>query len=143
MICCDTSFLFSIYAGDVHTPKALSWLATSTQAISVNALGCYELGNALRFAEFRKALQAGEAARCWVNFEAALAKNRLRMSSLNLADVMAEANRLSATHTLRGGHRSFDILHVAAAVVLRAADFLTFDQKQRQLAAAEGLNTPL
>jgi hypothetical protein len=30
--------------------------------------------------------------------------------------VIDEAKRLSATHTLTGGHRSFDILHAAAAV---------------------------
>ena len=38
-----------------------------------------------------------------------------------------------------GGHRGFDILHVAAALVLRADEFLTFDANQKKLAESEGL----
>ncbi len=62
---------------------------------------------------------------------------------LNLAEVIDEAKRLSATHTLNGGHRGFDILHVASAMRLSVDTFLTFDAKQKQLAEAEGLSVPL
>ena len=41
--------------------------------------------------------------------------------------------------TVTGGHRAFDILHVAAAVHLGADEFLTFDSNQRRLALATGL----
>jgi predicted nucleic acid-binding protein len=61
----------------------------------------------------------------------------------NLAAVIDEAKRLSATHTLTGGHRSFDILHAAAAVRLEAERFLTFDLRQKDLAAAVGLTVPI
>jgi hypothetical protein len=37
------------------------------------------------------------------------------------------------------GYRSFDILHVAAALASEAEEFLTFDERQRTLATAEGL----
>ena len=47
--------------------------------------------------------------------------------------------RLSAQHTIPGGHRSFDILHVAAALELGAKEFLTFDARQSALAEAENL----
>jgi predicted nucleic acid-binding protein len=59
MISCDTSFLYSLYVVDTHTPEARA--------------------------------------------------------------------RLQVT----GGHRAFDILHVAAAVYLGADEFLTFDSNQR------------
>ena len=42
-------------------------------------------------------------------------------------------------HTMAGGHRSFDVLHVATALHLGAREFLTFDGNQRKLAAAEKL----
>lgn len=45
-------------------------------------------------------------------------------------------------HTLTGGHRGFDILHIAAALKTGAKTFLTFDDNQKQLAAAEGLHVP-
>jgi predicted nucleic acid-binding protein len=60
-----------------------------------------------------------------------------------LATLIAEAPRLSATHTLREGNRASDILHVAAALMLSAKHFLTFDAKQKKLAASEGLDVPL
>jgi|LakMenEpi03Aug12_release.lakeMendotaPanAssembly.Ray.scaffolds.fasta_scaffold636056_2 hypothetical protein len=59
-----------------------------------------------------------------------------------LAVVIDEAKRLSATHTLTGGHRGFDMLHVAAALQLKARHFLTFDANQKRLAEAEGLIVP-
>jgi hypothetical protein len=45
--------------------------------------------------------------------------------------------------TLSGGHRGFDILHVAGALKLKATHFLTFDGNQRTLAEEEGLIVPL
>jgi predicted nucleic acid-binding protein len=58
------------------------------------------------------------------------------------ADVASIAERLSAQYTWTEGHRGFDILHVATALHLGAADFLSFDANQRKLAAAEGLRLP-
>jgi predicted nucleic acid-binding protein len=41
--------------------------------------------------------------------------------------------------TARIGTRSLDLIHVAAAIVLRADVFHTFDDRQRKLAGAAGL----
>lgn len=142
VIYCDTSFLFSLYGNDVHTARAVAWVAGCTDPLRVNVLTQYELGNALRFAEFRKTLGAGEAARCQAVFDNAVACGRVIVETSNLADVVAEAKRLSAMRTLRGGHRGFDILHVASALVLGAGQFLTFDANQKKLAEAEGLEVP-
>lgn len=49
------------------------------------------------------------------------------------------AEELSGRHTEQRGHRRADILHVATAVHLGAAEFLTFDANQKLLAEAEGL----
>jgi hypothetical protein len=58
-------------------------------------------------------------------------------------EVLRLANELSARHTREHGYRSFDILHVAAALQLKAAEFLTFDLQQQTLAKAAGLQTNL
>ncbi len=141
--CCDTSFLFSLYCNDVHSQGAVAWLATCTSAITLSPLTRFELGNALRFAEYRRLLKPGAAAQYWAAFESAVAQGRLVVEICNLADIVDEANRLSATHTSRGGHRGFDILHVAGALKLGATEFLTFDENQKRLAVAEGMLTPL
>lgn len=141
--CADTSFLFSLYGNDIHTDRAVTWMRKCKTALTLTSLGEYELANALRFAEFRKAVAPGEAALFWAQYEADKAAGRVRLQICNLADVLEEARRLSATHTLRGGHRGFDILHVASALFMKANRFLTFDENQKKLAEAEGLMVPL
>ena len=56
VIACDTSFLFSLYASDAHSPKAVAWSARNTQAFYLNSLTYFEFGNAVRFSEFRGAI---------------------------------------------------------------------------------------
>jgi predicted nucleic acid-binding protein len=141
--CADTSFLFSLYGNDANTPRAIVWMKSQRNALTLTALSEYELGNALRFAEFRKGIAPGEAALFWAQFESDRASGRLQIQVCNLADVVNEAKRLSATHTLTGGHRGFDILQVATALVVKAQQFLTFDGNQKKLAEAEGLVVPV
>ncbi len=143
VICGDTSFFFSLYGNDGNSPHAVSWITSCEQPITLSPYNPYELGNALRFAEFRKAIKPGESAMYWSQFEAALKRGRLLLLNCNLADVMDEATRLSTTHTLTGGHRGFDVLQVAAALVMGAGQFLTFDANQKRLAHAEGLLVPI
>lgn len=141
--CADTSFLFSLYGNDGNTPRAVAWMKAHRRALALTPLNEFELGNALRFAEFRKAIAPGEAALFWADYEADRASGRVKIHICNLADVVDEAKRLSATHTLGGGHRGFDILHVAAALRLKARQLLTFDENQKKLAEAEGLLVPV
>ena len=143
VIACDTSFLFSLYGSDVHSAKAVAWSAQNTRVLHLNSLTHFEFGNALRFSEFRKVIPLGAAARYWSDFEAAIAQGRLIVAISNLADVVDEARRLSSTRTLSGGHRGFDILHVASALKMNATHFLTFDGNQKKLAEAEGLVVPI
>ncbi len=143
VICADTSFLFSLYGNDGNTPRAVAWMKTCRTALTLSTLNEYELGNALRFAEFRKGIGPGEAAFFWAQFEADRAAARLKVQVCNLADVVDEAKRISSTYSLTGGHRGFDILHVAASLRLKAKQFLTFDANQKKLAEAEGMKAPL
>lgn len=139
----DTSFLFSLYGNDVHSPRALAWIRANKAAICLSSLGEFELANALRFAEFRKSIATGEAALFWAQFETDRTCGRLSVRICNLASVVDEAKIRSKTHTLAGGHRGFDILHVAAALTLGAHAFLTFDGNQKKLAEAAGLQVPI
>lgn len=54
-------------------------------------------------------------------------------------EVFTRAEGLSAAHTAGIGARAMDILHVAAAMALGIKEFLTFDVRQKALAAAAGL----
>ena len=61
----------------------------------------------------------------------------------DLINVLAIGERISKLRTFSGGHRSFDILHIATAIELEARAFLSFDANQNELAAADGFATPL
>lgn len=143
VICADTSFLFALYGNDAHTARAIAWVKARRLPLTLTILAEYEFGNALRFAEFRKAIDCGDAAAFWSEYEKDRDCGRLRLPVCNLAAVVQEARRLSVKHTLAKGHRAFDLLHVAGALHLGAQQFLTFDAKQRQVAEAEGLGVPV
>ena len=55
------------------------------------------------------------------------------------AKVYSLAEELSSQYTIRGGYRSFDVLHVATAIHLKAGRLITFDKPQAALARAAGL----
>jgi predicted nucleic acid-binding protein len=141
MISCDTSFLSSLYLVDVHTPKARARLQEIRRSVGLvlSPFHQYELSNAIRLSIFRglRDRAAGEA--ILAAFEADIASGHFDLPTCNLASVLIEAKRLSASHTVTGGHRAFDILHVAAALRLGANEFLTFNYNQRKLALAAGL----
>jgi predicted nucleic acid-binding protein len=132
----DTSFLFSLFGNDTHTAAAYNWSRRTQSPIAITLLNRYEFGNAMRFAAFRKAISPADARSSLTAFETDLKSGHLQLVSCDMADVLAEAARLSELHTLSGGHRSFDILRIATARVLKATMFLSFDTNQRRLAAS-------
>ncbi len=136
MVVTDTSFLFSLFGRDAHTAAAQGWAQGTQQPIAVTALNRYELANAIRFANFRKLISHADAQASLAAFEADLKHGLLQFTSCDLSSVVAEADQLSELYTVKGGHRSFEILHVATARVLKATMMLTFDMNQRKLAGA-------
>lgn len=141
MVVADTSFLFSLYGGDSHTVEALAWARTAREPIAITPLNRYEFVNAIRFAAFRKLVSPADAQSSLAAFSADLQHGLLRQPPCDLTAVLNEAERLSALYTAVGGHRSFDILHVASARILNATTFLTFDANQRRLAHTVRLTT--
>jgi predicted nucleic acid-binding protein len=138
-ICCDTSFLFALYGHDAHTARALAYLRRLTQPLTLSILNEFELENALRYAGWRGLYTAAQMNAFLTAFAADREAGFLVIAPCPLAQIVAGARQLSAARTAIGGHRSFDILHVATALHLGAEQFLSFDLNQRKLARAEGL----
>ena len=141
MISCDTSFLASLYLVDTHMPRTRARLREirRPEGLVLSPFHQYELPNAVRLSVFRGLRDAAEGETILAAFESDLASGHFYLPTCNLAGVLIEAKRLSASHTMTGGHRAFDILHVAAALHLGASEFLTFDINQRKLAITAGL----
>ena len=58
---------------------------------------------------------------------------------LDVNDLKDTARELALRHTARSGFRTYDLLHVAAALLLGCDTVWSFDVKARSLARAEGL----
>lgn len=140
IVVADTSFLFSLYGNDAHTPAAQDWVRQHPLPIAVSVLARYEFQNAVRFAAFRHVISQADAQSSLAAFGSDLQDGHLQPATCDLVSLIGDATRLSELHTASGGHRSFDILHVATARHLKATMFLSFDANQRRLAAAVRLN---
>src|ERR1700720_2719836 len=112
MISCDTSFLASLYLVDTHTSKARARLRElrPPEGLVLSPFHQYELPNAVRLSVFRGLRNAAAGETILAAFEADLASGYFALPTCNLASVLIEARRLSASHTMTGGHRAFDIL---------------------------------
>jgi hypothetical protein len=138
----DTGLLCSLYAPDAHTKRAAARLKRQALPLPFTWLHQLELRNALRLRVFRGEISVAQRDASLNLMLADLAGGVLATATPPLAEVMTEAERLSALHSETIGTRSLDILHVAAALVLGRAQFLTFDHRQARLAEAAGLNVP-
>jgi predicted nucleic acid-binding protein len=139
LISCDTSFLFSAYGSDGFTPQAIVEMRRLRQPLSFSLLNEFEFENSVRLAVFRKVMPPADANIILADFAADANAGKIVLAMCDLSVVVKEAKNLAVAHTLTGGYRSFDLLHVAAALHLGAAEFLSFDVNQRKLAKAVGL----
>jgi predicted nucleic acid-binding protein len=135
----DASFVISLYVNRAQTVVAVRYVAAMKEPIYVATLLRFEVAQAIRRAAFQNTISHQLAIAALAAFEVDIDNGVIATPSVPWEAVHQEAERLSNAHTLRAGHRSFDILHVATALTLKAREFLSFDTKQRVLAAAEGL----
>lgn len=145
----DTSFLCSLYRRQIYSPAAISHMQETGAVLPVSSLLLLELRQSIRFQmrlfslDRKKGYAAAEGQQMLRNLQSDLATGVLEIVTVDWPDVHRIAEELSGKHTLGGGHRLADILHVATALHLASPVFLTFDSNQRKLAEAEGMKVPL
>lgn len=137
----DSSFLVSCYVPDTNTAKAKTWLSHTGTPLIFTALHTLEVRNAFKLGVFRGLFSAADAATTWGNLEKDLRSGRLIKTAVNWPVAFRIATQLSERHSAVIGTRSLDVLHIAAAKTLGAVELLSFDTRQRTLAAAAGLST--
>jgi predicted nucleic acid-binding protein len=141
----DTSFLYGFYLKQTNSRLAAAHAGTMKEPLHTTELLRYEFRQSLRFQVWRRAanprqgISQMDADAAFTQLEADLLGGVAVMAPCDLLEVLRRADDLSKRHTIAEGCRSFDILHVATALHLGAKEFLSFDDKQRKLAAAEGL----
>jgi len=147
----DTNFFVALYCHGPNGDEAqrLHDLAISgaEPAYPVSLISRLEFTNALQQSVYftRQGIPGIQISR-----EHALVIEALFFTELargtSLANVILPERRLERQfqdlchrHTAKEGFRTYDILHVASALVLKRDTFWSFDQKARKLAKLEGL----
>ncbi len=134
----DSSFLFSLYAIDVHSLRANEQERAWRGALLISSLVELEFFNALELRVFRGDFTRSEADRIRSSFEI-----DLRTGVWGIIDVapsaFEQARKLISKTTASTGCRTADVLHIAIATEAGADTLLSFDQRQRQLAKRAGL----
>lgn len=145
----DTSFLCALYRQQDNSTHALDYRRSMSGPLTVTRLLLWEFRQSVRFQAFRYSKNPAvgypleEAERMIAKLDEHMRQGSVRSEPCDLLAVLFTGERISKARTFVGGHRSFDLLHVATALELGAKAFLSFDSNQIRLASAEGLETPL
>ena len=141
----DTSFLCALYREQDNSERADAFMAELNGEVVVSSLLLWEFRQSARFQVFRygkdrtQGFSKAEAERMLGMLAANLKAGGLVLVTVEWPDVHSLAEQLSAKHTMSAGNRPMDILHVASAIHLKLRQFLSFDENQKRLAVAEGL----
>jgi predicted nucleic acid-binding protein len=145
----DSSFILRLITGEADSPQVVAeYRRLRTPALFFLPLHALEVRNAILQRAFhqRQSIASGERSQIARERDAALARLERLLAKRALLDValdpetvIAQAIKLSTTHTERVGARAIDLLHVAGALSLESEQFLTTDARQAHLARAEGM----
>ena len=146
----DTNFLTRLYL-DLPEIAAVDALGaeprTAGVSLPITWLHRVELCNALQLYVFRSAalhrrVTVEQAAIAWASFKEEMRRpSRLFAALVPVVELENQAEELSLRHTRHRGFRTYDLLHVASALLLECDTFWSFDIKALQLAKLEGFKT--
>jgi predicted nucleic acid-binding protein len=134
----DSSALVPVYVTERYSKAARSAVRAAGQ-IPFTAIHELEVPNAFELLVGRGLITTDESRAIHAQVQEDLENLRLMRLSLDLDRVFAEARELSRLHTAKFLARSLDLLHVAAAQVVRCTTFVSADDRQLAVAKACGL----
>jgi predicted nucleic acid-binding protein len=146
----DTNFYTRVYLQLPESTEADRLLREARQReaspLPLTSLHRVELLNAFQLHVFQSHhsgqsyISARQAALAYGNFRHDIAKSEF-LRSVVIPDVELERQfeELSLRRTARHGFRTYDLLHVASALLLGCDTFWSFDTKSAHLAKLEGL----
>ena len=143
----DANFLVRLYLELPGCEEAVNWLSTRSGRRAwpcpVTWLLRYEVTNAFQRMVFESRnshqwrVTPESAAMALDDFEQDLADGQfLAQSPLTLEDIEPEYRSLVMRYTPKHGFRTYDVLHVAAALAMGCNKFLSFDEKAKSLSQA-------
>jgi predicted nucleic acid-binding protein len=145
----DSSFILRLITMEPGSPETVAeYRRLGKPPLFFLPLHALEVRNGIRHRAFhqRRSTISGERQHVARERDAAFARLEHLIARRTLLEVPTEmdtaisrAAQLSAAHSERIGARAIDLLHVAAALTQESEMFLTTDERQADLAKAEGL----
>jgi predicted nucleic acid-binding protein len=135
----DTGVLLKSYVTEKNSAIADALILQAAAQIPFTHFHEIEMRTALRLKRGRGEITEGELKGALRSLQEDIDAGRLKKPAYDLPDVFHKAEELSAKYAAITLSRSLDILHVAAAVVIGAKIFVTFDARQAALATKAGL----
>lgn len=135
----DTSFLITLYVEEERTRDSLRLFRRYKKPVTAMWFSLLEARNALRLLHFRRQLDANALVQKLALLQESLTKRTIVVGSVGAEDLATRAETISSHYTSRHGLRTLDLIHVAAASLLTATDFATYDERQRAVAEHIGL----
>jgi hypothetical protein len=135
----DAGFIASLYLEESTSQAADAALGNKRDPLPLTSLAMLELRNSFNRAVQRQRITSAQRDALWQDVEADIASGFLVPVPVASGPLHDTARILSDRYTPALGTRSLDLLHVAAALVLEAKVFFSFDDRQRKAAASEGL----
>lgn len=136
----DSSLIVALYLNEADSPRADAACASVPPPVLLTDWHRVEIANAFQRAVKTARITAAQAAQLWQDFASDIAAGRFEIITPDHAAVLAHTLTLTDKHTATLGTRTLDLIHVATALEVQAADFLSLDARQRQTATQEGLN---
>lgn len=148
----DTSFFTKFYLPLPDSDLANNLIAEAggriNFALPITWLHRVEIVNALEIQVFSSRLHSQpritpeHAAIAQASFRQDLGRSDfLQLTPINQEALVTKSEDISLRHTARSGFKTYDLVHVASALLLGCDTFWSFDTKASRLAKLEGLRT--
>jgi predicted nucleic acid-binding protein len=135
----DSANIVKLYVSEATSPDAIRLVGVYAAPFCLTQWQALEVKNAIRLKAFRNEITTAEMGQSIAAFEQDIATGRWHRPVYAAATVEQKAEELSASHSAVLGCRTLDIIHVAAALVIEAREFVTFDVRQAAMARQAGL----
>ena len=135
----DSAIIVKLYVREASSPEAIRLVGAYAAPYWLTQWQALEVKNAIRLKAFRKEITAAEMLQSIAAFEQDIVTGRWQRPVYTASVVAQKADELSASYSPMLGCRTLDIIHVAAAVVIGAKEFVTFDGRQAAIAKQAGL----
>jgi len=135
----DTSALLKLYVREDASELVQELVTSQEDPLPIWEFQQFEFMNALQLKVFWKEISPGDADRLGDLFDQRMRRGQYYCPHIDRAELMLTFRSL-ARWTPETGCRTMDILHVACALQIAPQIFVSFDQRQQNLARKANLN---